>query len=367
MIAAIDLEALDPAGLQRFQALQNQAVDAVTQRFYEAHGATYVRFGPRGREACREDLAFHLEFLRPALEFGALQPMVDYLAWLGGVLAARAIPVEHLALSLAWLGEFFAERMDGADGAKVAAALDAAKTKFLALGQAVAPPAAPAEPWPEATAFEAALLAGRQREALGIVDACLDNGRSLVDLELHVILPALYQIGEKWHANKVTVAQEHLATAIVQSVMTAGLLRSQPPRMIGKKVLLACVAGNSHAIGLRMVSDGFQLAGWDVQFLGANVPTSALVGQAIAWKPDLLGLSVSFAQQLRVVKDVIADLDARLGGARPAVIIGGLAVNRFDQLAGALGADAHRADAPSAVAYASQSLAIGGGRAEVSS
>jgi MerR family transcriptional regulator, light-induced transcriptional regulator len=366
MIAATELEALDFDGLLRFQALQSQAVDAVSQRLYLAHGAAYARFGPRGREACREDLAFHLEFLRPALEFGTLQPMVDYLAWLDGILVARAIPMEHLALSLDWLGEFFAERMGAADGARVAAALNAAKTKFLARDEAVAAPS-PADPWPGATAFEAALLAGRQQEALAIVNACLDDGQSLVDVELRVILPALYQIGEKWRANEVTVAQEHLATAIVQSVMTAGLLRSQPPRMIGKKVLLACVAGNNHAIGLRMVSDGFQLAGWEVQFLGANVPTSALVGHVIGWKPDLVGLSVSFAQQLRFVREVIVDLDDRLGAARPAVIIGGLAINRFGQLAGALGADAHFADAPSAVAYASRFLANGGGRGAVSS
>ena len=101
------------------------------------------------------------------------------------------------------------------------------------------------------------------------------------------MLPSLYRIGEKWQANKVSVAQEHIASAIVQLAMTAGLLRSQPPPMVGKRVLLACVAANNHAIGLRMVSDAFQLAGWEVQYLGADVPTSALVGQVVEWKPDL--------------------------------------------------------------------------------
>ena len=365
MVMAPELGVMGSEGLQRFQALQAHAVDVVTDRFYMAHGATYARFGPRGREACREDLAFHLEFLWPVLEFGVLQPMVDYLVWLSSVLAARSVPVEHLALSLDWLSEFFAERMGGADGAMVVAALNAAKTRFLATGEAVATPSLPADPWPEMTTFEAALLAGRQHEALATVNRCLDDGRSLVDLERHVMLPSLYRIGEKWQANKVSVAQEHMAAAIVQLAMTAGLLRSQPPPMVGKKVLLACVAANNHAIGLRMVSDAFQLAGWEVQYLGTDVPTSALVGQVIEWKPDLVGLSVSFAHQLRVVKEVIAQFDKRLGSARPAVIVGGLAINRFGQLAGAVGADAYCADAPSAVVYANQ-LTIGGRGAVVS-
>ena len=118
-----------------------------------------------------------------------------------------------------------------------------------------------------------ALLAGCQREALAVVNRCIDSGHSLVDVELHVIQPSLYHIGEEWQANRVSVAKEHMATAIALSVMTMGLLRSPPPAAIDRRVLLACVAGNHHAVGLRMVADAFQLAGWDVQYLGADVPT----------------------------------------------------------------------------------------------
>lgn len=343
---------LDTKGLQRFKALQADAVSAVTERFYATHGSAYAEFGERGREACREDLAFHLEFLRPVLEFGLLQPMVDYLCWLNGVLVARSIPADHLGLSLDWLAEFFVAHMDAADGAMVAAALHAARDEFLAAGNApVMPPVAPTA-WPETAAFEAALLAGNQREALAVVNRSVDSGHSLVEVEMHVIQPALYRIGEKWQANQVTVAQEHMATAIVESVMTMGLLRSPPPALTNKRVLLACVEGNNHAIGLRMVADAFQLGGWGVQYLGANVPTPALVAQASVWKPDLVGLSVSFPQQLPVVKAIITQLDSCFGNDRPRVIIGGLAINRFNRLAGVVGADAYMANAQAAVASA---------------
>jgi len=61
---------------------------------------------------------------------------------------------------------------------------------------------------------------------------------------------------------------------------------------------------------------------------------------------------------MRVVKEVIAQLGERLGGARPAVIVGNLAINRFNQLAGMVGADAHSANAQAAVIYANQSSAV---------
>jgi methanogenic corrinoid protein MtbC1 len=260
-----------------------------------------------------------------------------------------------VASSLDMLGEFFAERMDAMDGPVVSAALHVARRNFME-AEGVLPPSGGGA-WPETERFELALLAGRQREALSIVNDCIDGGHDLVEVEQHIIKPSLYRIGERWQANQITVAAEHLATAIAQAVMTAGLLRSIPPAMTGRRVLLACVAGNLHCLGLRMVAAAFELAGWDVQYLGANVPTPAIIQHVGEWKPNLIGLSVSFAQQLPVVKQVIGELSERLGTERPAVIVGGLAINRFSQLAGMVGADACSGDAPAAVTSANELIA----------
>jgi len=357
-----ELNALSPAGLQQFLRLQPDAVAAVTARLQDAYGSQNERAGTADLAACREDLTFHLEFLRPVLEFGLLQPMVDYLLWFGSVQIARGLPLVYLTQSLDWLAEFFAESMDAAEAPAVANALRAARKKFV--DACNAPMLAPAPPvaWAQAAAFEAALLSGSQREALGVVNTCLDEGKGLIEVQLHVIQPALYSIGEKWQANLVSVAQEHMASAMVESVMTVALLRSSPPMPNGRRVLLACVEGNHHAIGLRMVADSFLLNGWEVEYLGANVPTPALVQQVADWKPDVVGLSVSFAQQLGTVKTVIAALTERLGMARPAVIVGGLAVNRFNHLAAAAGADASGVDALVAVDSANGILGSRNGR-----
>ena len=139
--------------------------------------------------------------------------------------------------------------MDAADAGSVIGALQAARTQFLnaEVEGNPAPPLAPVDPWPEATPFEMALLAGSQREALAVVNRCIDSGHSLVDIELHVIQPSLYHIGEEWQTNRVSVAKEHMATALALSIMTVGLLRSPPPAAIDRRVLLACVAGNHHS------------------------------------------------------------------------------------------------------------------------
>lgn len=342
---------LSSQGLQRYVELQGDAIETVTARFFAEHAAVYAGFGSRGRAACREDLSFHLEFLRPVLEFGLLAPMVDYLQWLTAVLETRGIPASHVELSLDWLADFFQTRMEAPEGAIVAAALFAAKAKLRerAAAMPAIDTALPGE-WPECGSFEEALLAGDRRQAVAIVDACLDDGRGLVGAEMHVIQPALYRIGRKWQNNQVSVAQEHLATAIAQSVMALGLMKSQPEPANGRKVLLACVEGNHHAVGLQMVADSFQLSGWEVQYLGANVPTAALVQQVTEWAPHLVGLSIAFAHQLGEVRNAINLMREELGAARPPVIVGGLAINAFRTLADHLGAEGSSLDAISAVA-----------------
>lgn len=207
------LNTLRPEGLQQFLALEAEAIIAVTEKIYALGDTAYEQFGANGRQTCREDLEFQLEFLRSALEFGMLQPLVDYLRWLESTLAARSLPSHHLAQTLAWLAAFFRERMEPADGEVVAAALEAARRELETAATAPTSTPKPPEPWHEAAAFETALLKGSQREAMAIVNALMDAGRNLVDVEMHIIQPALYQIGEKWQANQVSVAQEHMATA----------------------------------------------------------------------------------------------------------------------------------------------------------
>jgi MerR family transcriptional regulator, light-induced transcriptional regulator len=344
-----------PEGLKAFSALQKPAELAFIERLRSEANNRDELNALQHAEGIDDDIVFQLEFLRLALEFGFIQPMVEYLIWLRSTLTARSLPVQHLALSTEWLSEFFSTRMSAEDGQFIVSVLNEVKQKFLLAGDVLPPQVVPPEVWPETESFEQALLAGRQSDAFAIVSNCLAEGQHLIDIEIHLIQPALYRIGEKWQANQISVVQEHLATAIAQMVMTMGLLRSPAPvDKSYRRVLLACVQGNQHCLGLRMVADAFQLSGWEVHYLGADVPTSDIVSYVIDWKPDLIGLSVAFPHQLRMVKRMITALTAIFGDARPAVLLGGLAINRFESLAGYGGATFCASDARQAVILANE-------------
>ncbi|MGA2926541.1 MAG: PAS domain S-box protein, partial [Solirubrobacteraceae bacterium] len=115
-----------------------------------------------------------------------------------------------------------------------------------------------------AAAFGEALRAGDPHAAVGVVDDALGSGLSAVEIQSRVIAPAMWGIGELWQLGKLTVAEEHLATAVSHHVLARlypGLLAHTQRR--SDTVLVAAVHGEHHVLGLRMVADVFEGAGYD--------------------------------------------------------------------------------------------------------
>lgn len=195
-----------------------------------------------------------------------------------------------------------------------------------------------------------ALIVGQHREAAALVEDWIERGLSYDAICSAGIQPAMYRIGELWAQGRVSVAQEHLATAIAQRILVLAFEAAAfaPPQ--GRKALFACVAGNRHALGLRMVSDAFAIAGWEVEYLGADVPSEDLVRQADAWRPHLLGLSVAIPDQLTVANDVARRVRSQLGEAAPRVVVGGRPLRERLPLPEPLDVDVWPADAGQAAA-----------------
>ncbi len=72
------------------------------------------------------------------------------------------------------------------------------------------------------------------------------------DVLLGVIVPALYAIGEQWAGGDLPVSAEHFATNVIQRRLQA-LWHAQPPLTGAPAVILACVPGEQHALGLLML------------------------------------------------------------------------------------------------------------------
>lgn len=344
---------IDAAGVERFCALRDEAIAHALGASERAFPEVYARFGPKGRAACAEDLGFHLDFLQPALETGEISPFLAYLGWLVQVLSSRGVPHRSIEQSLDDLAEFFVGRL-GEHGAPVGAALAAGRA---ALQQGIVAPTydrpCPA-PLDEAIPYAGVALQGRREDAIALLEGAFEREQSLPQVAVHVIQPAMYEVGRLWQDNSVSAAQEQLATALSQTWMARARARAVAAPDNGLRALFSCMARNHHTLGLRMVADAFELDGWTTHNLGADTSLDALIAKVRDIQPHLVGLSASLPQHLRGLREAVAGLRTSLGDQCPRIVVGGLVFNQFPQLASWAGAESLGADAITAAAAALQ-------------
>lgn len=328
------------ATIELIESLTHDAADEVTRRIYEIHPELDLRFGSKGKATCREDLLHHLDYLVSALYAADSAPFCEYILWLSGILESRGVPGVHLKESLLLLQEFFMPRLAPDELSQVATVL---QDGIESLDRAI--PTVPRfqrllpEPMAESRDYLKALLAGNRPAAQDIVLNMMRREVSLIDIGVSVIQPAMYEIGSLWERNLITVAQEHMATAITQNAMARAFAETRFAEPLERKALFACVPGNNHSLGLRMVSDAFEVSGWTIQYLGADVPATDLIVQINHWKPELVALSLSLPGHIKIARSIVGKLRSELGQRCPAVLVGGLATNQADKLWKAVDAD----------------------------
>jgi len=212
---------------------------------------------------------------------------------------------------------------------------------------------------PETTAAETyaaylrALRDGDRRRAFVVIDEARRAGHPIGTLYMEVFQPALREIGRLWQQNEISVADEHLATAITQAAMARLYEQSFTWREQGAGTLIAaCADTERHEVGLRMLCDLLECEGWNTTYLGATVPIDALVAMVRARRPDVVALSASLAPhlpRLRAMIDGVRDAMGAGGGDRPLILVGGRPFLDDPGLATRLGADLTARDAASAV------------------
>lgn len=133
-----------------------------------------------------------------------------------------------------------------------------------------------------------------------------------------VLVPLLHETGDAWRAGETKVWEEHLASqavrGVVELVYPAVLkLKAEAPSA-GRSVLLACPPEEAHDLGLRIVADRFDMAGWTTHFLGADTPPGEIVDAARTLGVDAVVLSASTHFHLVALRHLVDLLRADLPG-----------------------------------------------------
>ncbi len=170
------------------------------------------------------------------------------------------------------------------------------------------------------------LLNGDYTACSELVNSLIENDADIHLLYTGLFQASLYEVGQLWQDNKISVANEHLATAMTETLMNFVSKhffdRSKPTH---KKAIIGCIGSESHQIGAKMVSDLLEINGWDTQFIGARVTLDKLVKIVAKNKPDILGLSLTLTKAMPQL--IEAHTIIRRANPNLQIILGGMAFN----------------------------------------
>ncbi len=138
-------------------------------------------------------------------------------------------------------------------------------------------------------------LAADTKGILRLLSYMTGNRIPLAAIADLVIRPAMTRVGEEWAAGNIEINQEHRASNCVLEglVLLNPDLHRKPAN--GLSAACACIEGDYHELGLRLLSYTLETEGWEVHYLGASTPGETLRRFVTRRRPDLICLSVTIA------------------------------------------------------------------------
>ncbi|GAB1639860.1 B12-binding domain-containing protein [Krasilnikovia sp. MM14-A1259] len=198
---------------------------------------------------------------------------------------------------------------------------------------------------PECPTLLRHVLAADEPAAFRLAHHLIDTGTGPEEFLLHVIAPVQATIGELWARNRVSVAEEHVASYINGRLTVVCALAEPPPRR-PDRLLVVCPDGEWHTLPSRLLAETLRLRGFPVGFLGASVPAAHLASYLQQHEPAAVLLSISLPVRLPSAHRSVTA--ARQAGVP--VLCGGLGFGDTARWAYRLGAEGWAGDAVEAAA-----------------
>ncbi|PKL38623.1 MAG: hypothetical protein CVV41_22485 [Candidatus Riflebacteria bacterium HGW-Riflebacteria-1] len=187
-----------------------------------------------------------------------------------------------------------------------------------------------------AEGFLKSLLKQDLPDVIGLGEKNLNPGAALRLFYRDTMRPAMYEVGSRWARGEISVAEEHLATALAQTVVANMQARSAASSGKRGRAIITAATNEQHDLGARMVAHAFETDDWEVIYLGANMPLSDLTHMARRTMPRFVGISLAMPYHLHHVKRIIDTFKSDGELAQIKILVGGLVFAVFPEAAACL-------------------------------
>ena len=202
--------------------------------------------------------------------------------------------------------------------------------------------------------FTAFLLSGDSTGALAYSKEHIQSKHDLSDFYIKIVTHAMYKVGKLWEQGKISVAQEHLASSIVLRIMSALYMGISDLSVTKGKVIVTATDNEHHEIGARIIADFLEMDGWNVIYLGSNVPEKDLLKTIKEENPTIICLSVTMVFNIDHVQDIILKIREQNKQNSMKIVVGGYAFSRATIDDRKLGADEILLNGEELILYANE-------------
>ncbi len=147
-----------------------------------------------------------------------------------------------------------------------------------------------------------------------------------------LIAPVLREIGLRWRAGTLRPAHEHVAVAVIKQVVGWMLERARQGTS-GKTLVVGTLTGEKHELGALLAATVAAMEGWQVVFLGQDLPSEEIALTVRSVEASAVGVSVVNPVDLDGIPGQLRELLDDLPPGVP-VILGGAAAVDVARLVG---------------------------------
>ncbi|NHB69582.1 cobalamin-dependent protein [Perlabentimonas gracilis] len=344
---------------KQFEILVQQQSATIAEKIvelqYRLQPEFWKPYGSEGRMISVRDAGYHLPFLTEAVMANDPRVFKDYVAWVKTLFKGLNFPDSVMITTLKCTKEVLQEVLPNELHPIFEPIIDAGLSQ---MNEQVHEQQSAIDPTTSigllTQSYINSLLKGNRHSASKLIMEAVEKGVPVKTIYMEVFQKSQYEIGRLWLSNQISVAVEHFCSAATQSIMSQLYPFIFTTQRVGKTMVAACVGGELHEIGIRMVADFFEMDGWDTYYLGANSPANSIIKAIESNNAQVVALSAAMPFHRQLMRETISKIQQSNAGSNVKIMIGGHAVNTTRDDWRSFNADGYAPNAQEAIEVANK-------------
>ncbi|HXV67272.1 MAG TPA: cobalamin-dependent protein [Nitrosopumilaceae archaeon] len=119
-----------------------------------------------------------------------------------------------------------------------------------------------------------------------------------------ILTPVMYQVGDLWEKNKISISTEHVCSNIAHSIVNVIMEKNSVPRT-KQKILICTPNGEQHHLGCQILESYLSCKGYNVSNLSPSAPSESILESIKKIKPDAVLVSITLQDNIKVAQRLV--------------------------------------------------------------